>query len=118
MKLIQGILMIVLTIALFRLYHKMFRVIYTNALSGIARELFICFLLARAIVVGIPLAIQSVFLPKKPVPDYYGNFYNTAFWKDNLSKLQLRLEKVNHPLIILRFLDTHMLCQSIISKIL
>ncbi len=71
--------MIVLTIALFRLYHKMFRVIYTNALSGIARELFICFLLAGAIVVGIPLAIQSVFLPKKPVPDYYGNFYNTAF---------------------------------------
>lgn len=46
----MGIFVLILTAVLWYLYHKLFAVVYVNALSGIIRELAICFVLSLVII--------------------------------------------------------------------
>lgn len=69
---------IILTVALWILYHKLFRVIYFDAITAVFREFVICLVIAILIVLGISRTIGSV-LPQAEVPDpeYFGEYHNT-----------------------------------------
>lgn len=69
---------IILTVALWILYHKLFRVVYFDAITAVFREFVICLVIAILIVLGISRAIGSV-LPQEEVPDpeYFGEYHNT-----------------------------------------
>ena len=55
---------IILTVALWILYHKLFRVVYFDAITAVFREFVICLVIAILIVLGISRAIGSV-LPQE-----------------------------------------------------
>ena len=45
----MGLLALILTAVLMYLYHKLFTVVYVNALAGILREIVVCFVLSVVI---------------------------------------------------------------------
>ena len=98
-----GILAIALTVVLMYLYHKLFTVVYVNALAGIIREIVVCFVLA-VIILGTAFKLLGIELDSKdseaanpsaqvqtsqspnrqkpsqnpPVKSFYGTFHNMA----------------------------------------
>lgn len=78
MNAIKMILVIILMFTLRNLYHKMFRVVYFNAVTAIFREFAICFLIAVVIVFGGFELIGDIFTPKEKDPGFYGTYHNTS----------------------------------------
>ena len=104
-----GILALVLTAVLMYLYHKLFTVVYVNALAGILREIVVCFVLSLLILGGIfklfgieldskdseeanPSAqVQTSQSPNRqesfqgpPVKSFYGTFHNMALLNNSI----------------------------------
>lgn len=78
MNAIKILLTIILMFALRNLYHKMFRVVYFDAVTAIFREFAICFLISGIIVFGGFSKIGSMFTPNEKDPGFYGTYHNLA----------------------------------------
>ena len=78
MNIIKLVLIIIIMFALRNLYHKMFRVVYFDAVTAIFREFVICFLIAVVIVFGGFELIGDIFTPKEKDPGFYGTYHNLA----------------------------------------
>ena len=73
------ILVVVLALVLWGLYHKIFHVVYFNALHGLFREIVICLVISMLIVSGISGKLSSLIHPEEPAPDCLGSFFNMQF---------------------------------------
>ena len=65
---LQLILVLVIAVALWILYHKVFHVVYFNAIQGLFREAVICIIIAGIIVFGISGKIGDTLHPKEELP--------------------------------------------------
>ena len=75
---LQLILVLVIAVALWIAYHKVFHVVYFNAIHGLFREAVICIIIAGIIVFGISGKINSALHPKEELP-YLGVFHNLEY---------------------------------------
>ena len=75
---LQLILVLVIAVALWILYHKVFHVVYFNAIQGLFREAVICIIIAGIIVFGISGKIGDTLHPKEELP-YLGIFHNLEY---------------------------------------
>ena len=66
---LMGILILALTAALWYLYHKLFNVVYVNALAGIAKEIAACFFLSVIILTVVSNALGIKAKPKDKTTD-------------------------------------------------
>lgn len=86
------ILLIGLTIALWRLYHKMFHVMYFNAPVALIREFVICGAIAFVILSVILNPIISFLRPDK-TKQFCGTFYNTELLNGSGFDAYITIEK-------------------------
>ena len=87
------ILVVVLALVLWVLYHKLFHVVYFNALHGLFREIVICLVISIFIVFGIYDKLNSIVHPKEPAPDYLGSFFNMQFIEGSGFETSLMIQK-------------------------
>ena len=76
LNMLTAIVIFGLTFALWRLYHKIFNVVYFNAPVALLREFVICFVIACAIIAGVTSPIRSFLHPDK-TEKFCGVFFNT-----------------------------------------
>lgn len=77
MDTIKVILIVILAIALWVLYHNLFNVIYFDAITALFREIVICLLIAGFVVLKGCGAIEGAFQKdNSPKLDYLGSYYN------------------------------------------
>lgn len=91
MNVIKLILTIILMFVLWNLYHKMFHVVYFDALSAIFTEFVVCFAIAAFIVFKGFSMIGSLFTPKEKDPGFYGTYHNLALLEDGSSDTLIRI---------------------------
>ncbi len=90
---LQLILVLVIAVALWILYHKVFHVVYFNAIQGLFREAVICIIIAGIIVFGISGKIGDTLHPKEDPPDFLGTFYNLAYFDGNGFETTLTIQE-------------------------
>lgn len=77
MDTVKVVLMLALAAVLWVLYHKIFRVIYFDAITALFREIVICIIIAGIIVFGGFNVIAGVFHKDKAASlEYLGTYYN------------------------------------------
>ncbi|MGN1154547.1 MAG: hypothetical protein ACI4TK_00060 [Agathobacter sp.] len=93
MDTLKVILMLILAVALWVLYHKIFRVVYFDAIGAILKEIVVCLVIACLIVFGGFKAIGSFFHPKAPDPDYFGTYYNLQLLEGGIFDTMLTIKE-------------------------
>lgn len=82
MSTLEMIIIAIIAIALWVLYHKIFHVIYFHVVTALIREAVICIVIACFIVVGGKNLLSSIISPNNDSVEFLGTYVNTQKLED------------------------------------